>query len=239
MKKYKTILAFLVVLLVLFTGFIYNSFNGNPISKYIATKEMQNYLTMNYPEEDFKIKRVYYDFKFGNYMGNVYSPRNGDIQFTVSPRRNYDEYIYKYAQDHELSQRFSEQIGKMVFSIAKEKVVGTSEVSVEIYIKKGKYPSDTIYSKDIDESFSLYIYFKGDRVLEEEFVEKCITIRDAILANSLKVDRFHFDYRWGIEREGYSLDVGKDELHSSKKQLLSSKSLFNYGEINAQKSKKK
>ncbi|MDH7578418.1 MAG: DUF3139 domain-containing protein [Bacillota bacterium] len=242
MKKCKIILASLVILLIFLIGFIYNSFNGNPISKYIATKQMENYLTMNYPEEEFKIERVYYNFKLGNYVGKVYSPRNGDIQFTVSPRRNgyiYDEYIDKYAKDYELSRQFSEQIGKMVFPIVKEKVGETSEVSAEIYIKKGKYPSDAIYSKDMEESFSLNIYFKGAKVSEEEFVEKCMTVRDTILANGFKVDRFRFDYRWGIKHEGYSLDVEKEELHSSKKQLLSSKSLFNYGEINADKSKSK
>lgn len=237
-RSCKIILASLAIFLVFIIGFIYNSFNGNPVSKYIATKQIENYLTMNYREEDFKIERVYYNFKLGNYVGKVYSPRNGDIQFTVSPRRNgyiYDEYIDKYAKDQELSRLFSEQIGQMVFPIAKDKVVETSEVTAEIYIKKGKYPSDAIYSKDMEENFSLNIYFKGDKVSVEEFVEKSMNVRDTILADGFKVDRFRFDYRWEIKHEGYSLDVKKEELHSSKEQLLSSKSLYNYGEINANK----
>lgn len=243
MKRYfKIILASMVIFLVSLVVFIYNSFNGNPLSKYIATKQMENYLTMNYPEEDFKIERVYYDFKFGAYVGKVYSPRNGDIQFTVSPRRNgyvYDEYIDKYARDQELSRLFSEQINQMVFPIAKEKIVETSEVTAEIYIKKGKYPSDASYSKNMEENLSLNIYFEGDKVSEEEFVEKCMNVRDTILASGFKVDHFRFDYRWEIKHEGYSLDVKKEELHSSKEQLLSSKNLFNYGEFNANKSKGK
>ncbi len=242
MKKLKIILLFLSIVLVFFTGFIYNSFNGNPINRYIATKKVESYLAMNYPEEEFKIKKVYYNFKLGHYLAKAYSPQNMNVQFLVSPRGNgyiYDEYLDKYAKDQELSQHFSEQIVKIVFPIAKDKVMETSKVKAEIYIKKDKYPSNTIYSKDIEEPFNLNIYFKGDKISKEEFVEKCITVRDTILANSygFKADCFGFDYRWGIKSEGYSLNVEGDELNFSKEQLLSSKSLFDYGEINSNKSK--
>jgi len=88
MKKSKIILVFLSIVLVIFIGFIYNSFNGNPINKYIATKKVESYLAMNYPEEEFKIEKVYYNFKLGHYLAKVYSPRNVNIQFLVSPRGN-------------------------------------------------------------------------------------------------------------------------------------------------------
>src|SRR5690606_24922143 len=72
-KMSKRKIGYIVVLVVLigFVLFIYNEFNGSPVSKYISTRTLEKYLEETYPDTELRIDRVYHDFKFGGYGFNV------------------------------------------------------------------------------------------------------------------------------------------------------------------------
>lgn len=164
-----------------------------------VTAKMRDYLTAHYSGESMPVGRGY-----------------------------YDEYVTRYAQDHTLSKRFAEQIGEMVFAIAKEEVSETTGVSAEIYVERGKYPRDAAYSTSMEEHCRLSIAFRGGRISEEEFVDKCVTVRDAVLARGFRVDYFGFDYRWGIKPEGFSLVLERDELYSTRESILAGGKVYRY-----------
>jgi hypothetical protein len=234
--KKENLIVILIILVAIPVSFIYDSFNGNPIGKYMARQKMADYLETHYPQQAFKIDRVYYDFKFGGYTGSISSPRDPSIRFMLHTRNHgeiYDQYIDKYAKDQALSQRFSEQVSQLVLTAAKDQVEETSKVSADIYIKKGKYAPTTNYSPEMEEHFTADIRFTGRKISADDFLERSIAVRDAVLAKGFKVDEFGFDYEWGIKGEGYSLGIPREQLTASKQQLRSH--LVNYEKFNASK----
>ena len=69
---------------------------GNPLSKYLVTKNAETYIQEKYQETDYEIESVNYDFKTGNYYVQVQSPSSGDSSFTIYAGTNgkigYDTY---------------------------------------------------------------------------------------------------------------------------------------------------
>ncbi|GEM_PF-6608190 len=234
--KKEIFIVILIILVAIPVSFIYDSFNGNPIGQYMARQKMADYLETHYPQQAFKIDRVYYDFKFGGYTGSISSPRDSTIRFMLRTRNYgdiYDQYIDKYARDQALSKRFSEQVSQLVLTTAKNQVMETSKVTADIYIKKGKYAPTTDYSPEMEEHFTAEIRFSGRKISADDFLEKSIAVRDAVLAKGFKVDEFGFDYEWGVKGEGYSLDVSREQLTASQQELTPC--LINYENFNASK----
>ena len=70
---------------------------GNPLSKYLVTKNAESYIAENYQNTDYDIENVAYDFKTGNYYVQVQSPSSGDSSFTIYAGTNgkisYDTYV--------------------------------------------------------------------------------------------------------------------------------------------------
>jgi hypothetical protein len=56
---------------------------GNPLSKYLVTKNAETYIEENFQNSDYEIETVNYDFKTGSYYVEVISPSSGDSSFTI------------------------------------------------------------------------------------------------------------------------------------------------------------
>ena len=86
MKKIFWKIAALVLALVLLVGLAWfaNALNGNPISKFVAQNRAEKYIAQQYPDTDYKLERVAYSFKDGNYHAYVVSPSSIDTHFTVT-----------------------------------------------------------------------------------------------------------------------------------------------------------
>ena len=103
MKKIFKIIAILVAF-VLIAGvlFITNAFVGNPISKAIVSDNAKKYVAETYPNTDYYIDRVGYDFKTGGYYAQVKSPSSIDTYFSVHynmwGKVGYDNYT-SYVED--------------------------------------------------------------------------------------------------------------------------------------------
>ena len=84
MKKYLKILA-LIVAIVLVVGLVWfaNALNGNSISKMLAKRTGEKYLSETYVGTDYYIERVNYNFKDGNYHVFIKSSTSIDTEFTL------------------------------------------------------------------------------------------------------------------------------------------------------------
>ena len=60
-----------------------NALVGNPVSKALARHAAEKHLELHYPNTDYVIKEVSYDFKFGGYYVHVASPSHMDGNFTL------------------------------------------------------------------------------------------------------------------------------------------------------------
>lgn len=71
------------VVLTILVFIFSNAVNGNPISKYIATKSAETYLKENFGDTDFVLERLNYSFKSGNYLAYIKSPSSVDSNFSI------------------------------------------------------------------------------------------------------------------------------------------------------------
>lgn len=83
--KIKRIIAFVFAsAIVLVLGYFYVSFNGNPISSFLATRNAKEYIEEMYPNTDYQTEKAYYNFKFSEYVVRVKSEKNMDEHFSLS-----------------------------------------------------------------------------------------------------------------------------------------------------------
>lgn len=98
-KTYRFLANSMGILLIIGLCLFANALLGNPISKAIVTKQAKVYLEKNYKEKEFKLKKVSYNFKDGNYFAHMERPNSMDLNFTVSldmfGNIVYDDYAFR------------------------------------------------------------------------------------------------------------------------------------------------
>lgn len=168
MKKFNVKKIGLFIILVILVGgllILYNSANGNPISKYIARNRYEDYLKKEYGERDFKIQEVYYNFKNSNYYCKVVSEKEG-LYFTISLSKNgemNDEYKENpNLVDVELSNKFANSVEDRIKDELKGKISFISNekesffVFAHFNILQGKYKDrNTKFSNEMDDPFAI------------------------------------------------------------------------------------
>lgn len=234
MKKF--IYSIIVILLLGIIFWLYSGFNGNPVSKIRAEKDMKNYLETTYKGRDFKIGKVYYSMSFGVYTTKVTGQKDSSISFTLSwrgGRIRYDEYISKYAMDNELSKIISSQITEETAPIIKSQIPDVTDVTSEIEIKKDVYTSDKSFSKDMREKITIWIYMKGDRIPRDEFIDRCIKSRDILKEKGYNIGtlsiHYNTSFKGDVKGQGealYSIAIRDNLMSASKDEMLKSKDFW-------------
>lgn len=83
-KTYLKVLALLTALvLIAGLGWFANDLLGNPVSKALATNTAKKYLAETYPDTDYYIERVSYNFKNTDYHALIKSPTSVDTEFSL------------------------------------------------------------------------------------------------------------------------------------------------------------
>lgn len=84
MKKTIKIIS-IITALILIIGllFLANALVGNPLSKSIVTKNAKSYVKETYPNTDYYVDKVGYDFKNGSYFAFIKSPSSIDTYFSL------------------------------------------------------------------------------------------------------------------------------------------------------------
>lgn len=144
-------LACLIIGLLLF---IANSLNGNPISAAVAKKAMQSYLDQNYAHLPFTLDdKVRYNFKFGEYMGDVSSNGSIDANFTVYYRQNkqvYDDYAYRVLEKSNTQRRMEEEYSALVKSLLSSIDGLEANTSMVLLSEKGYDPAKLQLDMEFD-----------------------------------------------------------------------------------------
>ena len=83
-NKTLRIIAF-VLAVVLIGGLVWfaNAMNGNPVSAMLAKNTAKDYLAETFPNTDYYVERIGYNFKDGNYYAHIRSHTSIDTQFTL------------------------------------------------------------------------------------------------------------------------------------------------------------
>lgn len=99
-KKILKIAAFAVALaLIVGVCLFANSLVGNPISKLLATNTAKQYIKENYPNKDYQLDGVTFNFKFVCYNAYFTSPSSPDSSFTLMLGMD-GKIVHDYYEDH-------------------------------------------------------------------------------------------------------------------------------------------
>lgn len=218
MKKRKLLLIAVMIVLIGAVFYLYNGFNGNPFSKYLAKLELKKYLEETYTDKEFTVSDGFYNFKDSGYVftaveigstdedGNVF-----EYEFTVTgfmnPKVSRDG-IYEANLDHDLASRLNDQIVEQLSPLLKDKVETFYHMECYIEVLKGKYPDDVKWRKDLEleKPIDFFIQIDSTEQSAEEFFKASQTIQkiideegydyEAIMINGImfEEEKEHEDY---------------------------------------------
>ncbi|EGL16272.1 MULTISPECIES: hypothetical protein [unclassified Paenibacillus] len=172
-KKKGMYIALLVLLglLGLLVGSLYNSLNGNPLSKWLAQRELQQFMVEHYPEKRLRIEKEFYNFKFKHYEFRVKEIRAEadkgeppEYEFSVGgwiPRVKVDG-IRSANLDMVLMERLSGEAEAELQAAFARRVPAVREVTVQLEVVKGQLAENTAWTPSLKLDEPLYIHVVTD-----------------------------------------------------------------------------
>lgn len=116
MKIKRTISYLLIFVSIIILFLIVNSFVGNPVSKILAERSVEEYVKENYKDMNLELEPPHYNSKFGTYNVTVKSTDSEDSIFTVDTDKfgniKFDDYEYEVANNFTTFRRLSSEINK-------------------------------------------------------------------------------------------------------------------------------
>ncbi len=201
-KVLKIIALILAIVLIGGMSWFANALVGNPVSKYLANKSAEKYISENYPDEDFIIREIFYDFKMGNYYAKIYSPRSIDSNFNLHidffGKVFYDTYEYSVLTGENTAYRINNEYREAVDRVLESPsfpyechiAYGDIEFIPEEYKNNFDVPSYAIVTEtltpdifyDMNEmgkkAGHLVIYVADNELTEEKMAEVLLGIKD-------------------------------------------------------------
>lgn len=225
MKKKKIILSVILGLLVLFVLYVYNAFNGNPISKFYATKVVKDYLSETYPEREFRIDEGFYNFKFSEYsfnvieIGNVseqeskeHGPKEYELTVRgfIKPFVNIDS-IYTENLDQPLITKLSEEAQNEIQNLLAKEVPSVAGVGVLIEVQKGTYPETTEWNKalKLEKPIDMHIVLDATTASKDDVLKDSRQIQKLLNENGYDYETVNINANVIEDKSG---DISKDEL---------------------------
>lgn len=204
MKRKALKIIALILALVLIGGISWfaNALVGNPVSKYLAGKNAEKYISEIYPEEDFLVREVRYDFKVCGYYAKIYSPRSIDSDFELRidfiGKVLYDTYEYNVLTGENTASRINNEYREAVDRVLDSPsypynshiAFGDIEFIPEEYKDNFDVPSYAVVTEtltpdalyDINEmgkkAGHLIIYVADDELTERKMAEVLLGIKD-------------------------------------------------------------
>jgi len=167
MKKIlKIILIVFLSAALIFAGVVYFSFSGNPVAKILANISAPKYIENNYPDMEISCDKCVYDFKWGDYLVNVFSKISTDTHFTLY-LDNWgnvleDTYESKVLSKRNTADRINNQYWDIVKNVFEKDTfpyaseIGYGELLFDSY--PSQFEAAVINSKDleIDKEYDIY-----------------------------------------------------------------------------------
>lgn len=205
MKKKTLKIIALITAFILIVGLSWfaNALLGNPISKMLATNTAKKHLAETYPDTDYYIERIAFNFKSTNYYAHIKSPTSIDTEFTLYISMlgeltldTYDDVVNGFNTARRVDTEYRELVDTIFehpnFPYSGRIGYGTLEIYPDEFIgneENDEFPSysiaqsslvlDKIY--DIRElgrqAGHIIIYVEGDTVSIEKTAEMMLDIK--------------------------------------------------------------
>ncbi|WP_068777142.1 hypothetical protein [Paenibacillus sp. FJAT-26967] len=198
-KKRKLLYLALLIVLVLFVGSLYNSLNGNPVSKWLAKRELQQFITKTYPDKELRIKEGMYNFKFKRYeftvveigtSGDKGTALEHDFEVGGFKPKVVIDGIRMDNLDFTLMDKLSEEAGEEIKRKIEPEIPEVRKVTVQLEVVQGQYAGDTRWNKSLkfDEPLYIHIVLDSTKAAKEEVLAAAQVIQSLLNAEG-------YDYR--------------------------------------------
>lgn len=197
MTKKKWVYLLVIILLAGFVLFIYNAFNGNPLSKITAKSNLQSYLEKTYPEDKFVIQSQFYNFKNSGYDFQVIrigEEEQTEYEFIVTGffgSNIQSDGIYYANLDEQLIHKLQQEASTELKVFLQKQVPEVLEVSPILEVLKGKYPDNATWSKEFKPEVPMYLHIPVDA---SEFSKEDILQASILIQKSLNEANYQYDH---------------------------------------------
>lgn len=191
-RKKKWLYGLLLALLIGLVLFLYNAFNGNPLSHYLSERALQQYITQHYPNHQLRIDKGYYNFKFSQYEFEVIEiggrPGNeGPATYPFSVRgfllpEVVSDGIRYSNLDTALMERLKGEAEEELFSILTPRIPTLADISVHLEVVKGQLAADVRWDRHLklDDPIFIHIVLNANRLSREDVLAAAIDIQEAL-----------------------------------------------------------
>lgn len=196
MTKKKWLYVLGIIVLITPVLFFYNAFNGNPLSKFVATKSLEKYLSTTYPTDEFNVKKPFYDFKMGGYTYHIVKigdAQQRDYEFIMTGVLGTDvswDGVYEANQDRPLITRLTNQANEKLLNLLQEKTPEITDVEVQLEVLKGRYDNKTNWDKNFkpEKPMHVHIMLDAGKLNKEDIVTKANSIQ-----KTLNEENYNYD----------------------------------------------
>ena len=168
-KTARKVLALVAALLLMaLMALLANAFVGNPLSAWMARRDIVAYVEETYPQQAWQVEKARYNFKFGEYLATVQSPVSADTRFAVywqGGRVKYDDYGTYVTDRWHTRQRLEDTYSEEVRTLLQD-LPGLEENTAMVQLGgKGSdaeelartLPLDVPFAKDLSDQWELTI----------------------------------------------------------------------------------
>ncbi|PAB61403.1 YfjL-like protein [Anaeromicrobium sediminis] len=137
MKIITTTVITVIVVVICFILVIMDAYNGNPISKGIATGKINDYVKTTYEEYELIVGETRYSFDYGNYWSYVYSKKDIDMHFNVMYKHGkiYDNFEFQVLSGQNTCLRMEKEYTLFISSLLKKEYPYTYKNAAVQYVE--------------------------------------------------------------------------------------------------------
>ncbi|MBP1760914.1 MAG: hypothetical protein H6Q64_456, partial [Firmicutes bacterium] len=195
--KIKVRYFFAAAAILVILGFVFclvNSFTGNPVSAFVASRKIQNYAAVHYPGSDLVLSDVKYNFKNNAYGCHAQSPKSEDTNFYIqySHGRVSDDYKYEVANHFTTYRRLSKDFNDMVKNIIEKDYPHETTLIIGDLIGDTQLltPDVPLNLNDMPLQLSLTVFILSDVRNEEQMSSSLLELHQLMMSKNISIDQY-------------------------------------------------
>lgn len=185
------------IVILLFLGFIFrfvNSFTGNPVSAFIASRKIQDYAAVTYPTLDLELSKVEYNFKNSAYGCYAQLVKSEDTKFYIGYSRGSvsDDYAYEVANHFTTYRRLSKDFNDMVTDIIEKEYPHETTLIIGDLIGDTQQltPDVPLNLNNMPLQLSLTVYILSDIRNEDQLAALLLELHRLMLSKDITIDQY-------------------------------------------------
>lgn len=185
------------IVILFFLGLVcsfINSFTGNPVSAFIASRRIRDYAAATYSTLDLELSEVKYNFKNSAYGCQVHSKKSEDTKFYIcySHGRVSDDYKYEVANHFTTYRRMSKDFNDMVTNIIEKGYPHETTLIIGDLIGDTQLltPDIPLDLNNIPLQLSLTVFILSDVRDEGQMAASLLELNQLMLSKDIAIDQY-------------------------------------------------